>query len=50
MNLVTEIPDTGISVTWELDNYDVMDIRGRAETGKSYRRRHACKAYGADEI
>lgn len=27
MNLVTEIPDTGISVTWELDNYDVMDIR-----------------------
>ena len=28
MNLVTEIPDTGISVTWELDNYDVMDIRG----------------------
>ena len=28
LNLVTEIPDTGISVTWELDNYDVMDIRG----------------------
>lgn len=28
MNLVTEIPDTGISVTWELDNYEVMDIRG----------------------
>lgn len=33
LNLVTEIPDTGISVTWELDNYEVMDVRGglRAE-------------------
>lgn len=28
LNLLTEIPDTGISVAWELDNYDVMDIRG----------------------
>ena len=28
LNLITEIPDTGISVTWELDNYEVMDIRG----------------------
>ena len=28
LNLITEIPDTGISVTWELDNYKVMDIRG----------------------
>ena len=29
LNLVNEIPDTGISVSWELDNYDVMDISGQ---------------------
>lgn len=29
LNLITEIADTGISVTWELDNYEVMDITGR---------------------
>lgn len=28
LELVTEIPNTGISVSWKLDNYDVMDIRG----------------------
>lgn len=32
LNLVTEIPDTGISVTWELDNYEVMDVRGGLRT------------------
>lgn len=29
LNLITEIEDTGISVSWELDNYEVMDITGR---------------------
>ena len=28
LNLIQEIPDTGISVSWELDRYDVMDLQG----------------------
>ena len=28
LDLITEIPDTGISVSWETDNYDVVDIQG----------------------
>ena len=28
LDLITEIPDSGISVSWQLDNYDVMDIQG----------------------
>lgn len=28
LDLVTEIPDSGITVSWEIDNYDVMDIQG----------------------
>ena len=28
MSLIGEIPDTGISVSWELDRYDVMDLQG----------------------
>ena len=27
LDLITEIPDTGISVSWETDNYDVVDIQ-----------------------
>ena len=34
LNLVNEIPDTGIAVSWELDNYDVMDIRGKIRQEK----------------
>lgn len=29
LNLITEIPDTGISVYWELDDYGVMDVQGK---------------------
>lgn len=28
LELITQIPGKGISVSWELDNYDVMDIQG----------------------
>ncbi len=28
LDLITEIPEEGISVYWQLDNYDVMDIQG----------------------
>lgn len=28
LDLITEIPDTGISVSWETDDYDVVDIQG----------------------
>lgn len=28
LNLVSRIPDTGIEVTWELDNYEVMNLQG----------------------
>ncbi len=28
LDLITEFPDSGISVSWELDRYDVMDIQG----------------------
>ena len=28
LSLIQEIPDTGISVSWELDRYDVMDLQG----------------------
>lgn len=28
LNLITKIPDTGLEVRWELDNYEVMDVRG----------------------
>ena len=31
LNLITEIPDSGISVSWELDRYDVMDVRGNLQ-------------------
>lgn len=32
LNLITEIPGTGIQVAWETDNYDVIDIQGIWET------------------
>lgn len=28
LNLISEIPDTGIKVSWELDNYEVMNHQG----------------------
>lgn len=28
LNLVTAIPDTGISVSWEIDNHAVMNQQG----------------------
>ena len=28
LDLITAVPDTGILVSWELDNYEVMDIQG----------------------
>lgn len=29
LNLIHEIPNTGISVSWELDRYDLMDLSGQ---------------------
>ncbi|MBO5461088.1 MAG: type II secretion system F family protein [Ruminococcus sp.] len=34
LNLVTEIPDTGIKVSWELDHYDAMNVQGELQTDK----------------
>lgn len=31
MNLLTEIPDEPVSVSWELDRYDVMNVRGELQ-------------------
>lgn len=28
LNLISEIPDTGIRVSWELDNYEAMNLQG----------------------
>lgn len=28
LELISEIPETGITVSWEIDNYEVMDIQG----------------------
>ena len=28
LELISEIPETGISVSWEIDNYEVMDLQG----------------------
>ena len=28
LNLIERIPDTGIEVSWELDNYEVMNLMG----------------------
>lgn len=29
LDLISELPDTGIRITWEVDNYDVMDLQGK---------------------
>lgn len=31
LNLVRSIPDTGIKVSWELDNYEVMNLQGEVQ-------------------
>ena len=28
LSLITEVPDTGIRVSWEMDRYDVIDLQG----------------------
>lgn len=33
LDLISEIPGTGIQVSWELDQYDVMDIQGNLQEG-----------------
>lgn len=32
LNLITKLPDSGITVTWELDNYEVMNLQGELQT------------------
>ncbi len=32
LNLIRSIPDTGIKVSWELDNYEVMNLQGEIQT------------------
>lgn len=34
LKLVRSIPDTGIQVTWELDNYEVINPQGKLQTDK----------------
>lgn len=31
LNLITEVPDTGIRISWELDNYKVMNLQGELQ-------------------
>lgn len=31
MNLITQIPDTPVEVSWKLDRYDVMNVRGEIQ-------------------
>lgn len=32
LNLITRLPDSGITVAWELDNYEVMNLQGELQT------------------
>lgn len=34
LDLITEIPDTGISVSWQADRYDVIDAQGHLQEEK----------------
>ena len=34
MNLLTELPDEPVEISWELDRYDVMNIRGELQKDK----------------
>ena len=34
LDLITEIPDTGISVSWQADRYDVIDVQGHLQEEK----------------
>lgn len=34
LNLVNQIPGTGIGVSWELDNYEVMNLQGELQSEK----------------
>lgn len=29
LDLISELPDTGVKITWEVGNYDVMDLQGK---------------------
>lgn len=31
LKLITKLPDSGITVTWELDNYEVMNLQGELQ-------------------
>ena len=31
LNLIRNIPDTGIKVSWELDNYEVLNLQGKVK-------------------
>ena len=31
LNLIRNIPDTGIKVSWELDNYEVLNLQGKVQ-------------------
>ena len=31
LNLITELPDTGIEITWQLDRYDLMSVTGELQ-------------------
>lgn len=33
LNLITEIPETGLGVSWEMDRYDVIDLQGNIIAG-----------------
>ena len=35
LNLITEIPGEPVTVSWELDRYDVMNVKGET-TGEEY--------------
>lgn len=54
LNLITELPDTSIKVTWELDHYDAMNIQGELQTDQltesgTLVRLKAILAYGEEQ-
>lgn len=42
LNLITEIPGEPVTVSWELDRYDVMNVKGEIQE-KNIAKGNACK-------
>ena len=43
LNLITEIPGEPVTVSWELDRYDVMNVKGEIQEKNIAEKGNACK-------